>query len=127
MELRRGTTNARTLRSASTDAELALWRYLRARRMSDLKFRRQFPISGYVVDFVCLEKKLVVELDGGQHEENQVGDERRTAVLARSGFRVLRFWNDEVLKNIDAVLAEILRVAEAPPPPQPSPASGRGG
>jgi very-short-patch-repair endonuclease len=103
------------LRTASTDAEHALWRHLRASRLAKLKFRRQFPISDYVVDFICLEKKVIIELDGGQHRENQTVDERRTAVLARSGFRVLRFWNDDVLKRVEEVLTEILRASEAPP------------
>jgi adenine-specific DNA-methyltransferase len=125
MELRRGTRNARSLRTASTDAEAALWRHLRARRLGNLKFRRQFPISGYVADFVCLEAKLIVELDGGQHLETQARDAHRTAVLMKSGFRVLRFWDDDVLKDVQSVLEEILRAV--PPSPQPSPASGRGG
>ena len=127
MESRPGTKTARRLRSASTDAELALWERLRARRLMQMKFRRQFPISGYYADFVCLEKKLVIELDGGQHADRMAQDAHRTAVLAKSGFRILRFWDNEVLKNIDAVLEEILRSVEAPPSPQPSPASGRGG
>jgi len=92
-----------------------------------LKFRRQLPISGYIVDFVCLEEKVIVEVDGGQHNDRQVQDARRTAVLEKSGFRVLRFWNNEVLEKLDSVLEEILRAVEAPPSPQPSPASGRGG
>jgi len=92
-----------------------------------LKFRRQLPISGYIVDFVCLEEKVIVEVDGGQHNDRQVQDARRTAVLEKSGFRVLRFWNNEVLEKLNSVLEEILRAVEAPPSPQPSPASGRGG
>jgi very-short-patch-repair endonuclease len=127
MKLRKGTKTARQLRSASTDAELALWERLRSRRLGQLKFRRQFPISGYAVDFVCLEARIVVEVDGGQHAERQLEDAHRTAVLAKSGFRVLRFWDNDVLKELDAVLLEILRAVDAPPSPQPSPASGRGG
>jgi len=100
---------------------------LRSRRLRQLKFRRQLPISGYIVDFVCLEEKVIVEVDGGQHNDRQVQDARRTAVLEKSGFRVLRFWNNEVLEKLDSVLEEILRAVEAPPSPQPSPASGRGG
>jgi len=127
MESRQGTKTARRLRTACTDAELALWQRLRARRLAQLKFRRQFPVSGYVVDFACLEVKLVVEVDGGQHAERVTEDAQRTAVLEKNGFRVLRFWDNDVLKDLDAVLAEILRCVEAPPSPQPSPASGRGG
>jgi len=104
-----------------------LWDRLRSRRLRQLKFRRQLPISGYIVDFVCLEEKVIVEVDGGQHNDRQVQDARRTAVLEKSGFRVLRFWNNEVLEKLDSVLEEILRAVEAPPSPQPSPASGRGG
>ena len=104
-----------------------MWDRLRSRRLRQLKFRRQLPISGYIVDFVCLEEKVIVEVDGGQHNDRQVQDARRTAVLEKSGFRVLRFWNNEVLEKLDSVLEEILRAVEAPPSPQPSPASGRGG
>ena len=127
MELRRDIRKARDLRVASTDVERLLWTYLRGRRLRNFKFRRQQPIAGYIVDFVCVETRLVIELDGGQHSEHSAYDDHRSAILEKSGFRVLRFWNDEVLKNIEGVLEEILRQLEAPPSPQPSPASGRGG
>src|SRR6187399_2514187 len=127
MELRRGITKARNLRVASTDVERLLWTHLRGRRLGDFKFRRQQPICGYIVDFVCVETRLVIELDGGQHSEQVTQDAHRTAMLAKNGFRVMRFWNDEVLKNLEGVLEQILRQSEAPPSPQPSPASGRGG
>jgi len=133
MELRKDTDKSRALRTRSTDAELALWKRLRDRRLEGFKFRRQYAISGFVVDFACLENKLVVELDGGQHAEQSGDDEHRSTILAKSGFRVVRFWNDDVLLRIDAVLEEILRQLSAlpqsdtPPSPQPSPASGRGG
>jgi len=127
MELRRGITRARALRLASTDAERVLWKHLRGRRLGNFKFRRQQPIAGYVVDFVCVDTRLIIELDGGQHSEQTSEDARRTVVLEKSGFRVLRFWNDQVLPDCEAVLAEILRQLETPPSPQPSPASGRGG
>ena len=104
-----------------------MWERLRSRRLKQLKFRRQLPISGYIVDFVCLEEKLIVEVDGGQHNNRQFQDARRTAVLEKGGFRVLRFWNNDVLEELDSVLEEILRAVEVPPSPQPSPASGRGG
>ena len=113
MELRRGVTRARELRLGSTDAEALLWTRLRGGHLAGFKFRRQFPISGYVVDLVCLSQRLVIEVDGGQHED-QV-DAQRSMVLAKSGFRVSRFWNDEVLLRIDDVLVEILKLLEAPP------------
>ena len=127
MESRRGIERARSLRGASTDAERRLWTHLRGRRLGNLKFRRQYPISGYVVDFVCLELKLIVELDGGQHSKQAEYDAARTAVLEKGGFRVLRFWDNDVLMRLEEVLEEILRQSDAPPSPQPSPASGRGG
>ena len=127
MELRRGITKARNLRVASTDVERVLWTHLRGRRLGNFKFRRQQPICGYIVDFACVETRLVIELDGGQHSEQVTQDAHRTAMLAKNGFRVMRFWNDEVLKNLEGVLEQILRQSEAPPSPQPSPASGRGG
>jgi very-short-patch-repair endonuclease len=95
--------------------------------LSGFKFRRQVPVNGYIVDFVCIEVGLVVEVDGGQHADQIASDSQRSAVLAKSGFRVLRFWNNDVLQRLDDVLAEILRHLQAPPSPQPSPASGRGG
>jgi very-short-patch-repair endonuclease len=119
MELRRNTGKARQLRDASTDAERALWTQLRARRMRHCKFRRQYPISGYIVDFVCLQALLIIELDGGQHVEQMAYDNLRSAVLAKSGYRVLRFWNNEVLTNLPAVLEEIHKQIGAPPSPQP--------
>jgi very-short-patch-repair endonuclease len=127
MELRKGIGKARRLRLSATDAERTPWTHLRSRRLGQFKFRRQLPVAGFVVDFACLETRLIVELDGGQHADRSDYDERRTAILGKSGFRVLRFWNDDVLTKLEAVLEEILRQSEAPPSPQPSPASGRGG
>lgn len=89
-----------------------------------MKFRRQFPIAGYIVDFASPECGLVIELDGGQHLEQVEYDERRSAMLRSTGYRVLRFWNHDVLQRLQDVLEEILR--QVPTPPQPSPAS-RGG
>jgi very-short-patch-repair endonuclease len=83
---------ARRLRRDSTDAERALWRLLRARQLSDYKFRRQQPIDHYIVDFICFAHRLVIEVDGGQHGVNVAYDERRTMYLENHGFRVLRFW-----------------------------------
>jgi very-short-patch-repair endonuclease len=97
----------RRLRRALTDAERKLWFALRDRRLDGHKFVRQEAIGPYIVDFVCREKKLVIEVDGGQHAES-VRDRVRDAVLAADGYRVLRFWNSDVLKNRDGVLTVIL-------------------
>jgi very-short-patch-repair endonuclease len=97
------------LRANQTDAEIRLWRFLRAKRFGSLKFKRQEIIGSYVVDFVCYEGNLIIELDGGQHylQENQENDEIRTNFLHSRGFRVLRFSNIEMLKETDAVLESI--------------------
>ena len=97
---------ARKLRKNFTDAENALWQELRGRRFSDVKFRRQHPIGKYIADFACVERHLVIEVDGGQHAENSA-DLRRTARLNEKGWAVMRFWNDEVLLNRDGVLLRI--------------------
>ncbi|MES1945022.1 DNA methyltransferase [Salinisphaera sp. PC39] len=97
---------ARRLRREQTDAENRLWCHRRARRLEGYKFRRQHPLGRYIVDFVCLEAELIVELDGGQHaEQTRAYDAARTAALESHGFRVIRFWNDEVLRETEAVLA----------------------
>jgi very-short-patch-repair endonuclease len=96
----------RNLRQRMTDAETRLWFLLRDRRLMGVKFRRQFPIDPYVVDFYCHELGLIVEVDGGQHLEN-LKDEQRTRALEQHGYAVLRFWNDEVLKHQDGVLEKI--------------------
>jgi very-short-patch-repair endonuclease len=120
----------RSLRREPTDAEARLWYFVRNRRLSGMKFRRQHPLGGYFVDFVCLERRLVVELDGGQHALRQVYDGRRTAVLERLGFRVIRFWNDDVLLRtegvLDAVLAALVDAShpDAPLTPTLSPLRG---
>jgi very-short-patch-repair endonuclease len=100
---------ARDLRHNATDAERCLWQHLRGRRLNGLKFRRQYPIAGYVADFACVEAKLVIELDGGQHLEQAECDTNRTRKMQVNGYRVLRFWNDDVLLRTEAVLDEILR------------------
>jgi very-short-patch-repair endonuclease len=102
MRLRHG--SARNLRERSTDAERLLWSRLRNRQLSGCKFRRQQPIGPYVVDLVCLEHRLVIELNGGQHAEQQSQDEIRTAFLQKEGYRVLRFWNNQILGELDSVL-----------------------
>ena len=101
---------ARALRQSGTDAEQALWYHLRAGRLGGLKFRRQHPLPPYVVDFYCDALKLVVELDGSQHDE--VADQRRTRFLERRSLRVLRFWDNEALQQTDAVLEAILAIAQ---------------
>jgi very-short-patch-repair endonuclease len=98
---------ARKLRQASTIPEVKLWQYLRDRRFIGLKFRRQLPVGPYVVDFVCLSHKLVIELDGGQHAEQLEYDNKRTEYLEHFGFRVLRFWNSDVFCQFDALLEQI--------------------
>jgi very-short-patch-repair endonuclease len=100
---------ARKLRQSATDAERLLWRYLRRENFTAYKFRRQYPIAGYIVDFVCVSAKLVVELDGGQHLDALEYDKERTRKIAVCGYRVLRFWNDDVFLRTEAVLEEIWR------------------
>jgi very-short-patch-repair endonuclease len=100
---------ARQLRNEATDAERHLWRYLRREHLAGYRFRRQHPLAGYIVDFVCLSVGVVVELDGGQHAEAVAYDAQRTRLIEARGYRVLRFWNDDVLLRTDEVLAAILR------------------
>ena len=110
-----------------TDAEQLLWRYLRHRHLFGWKFRRQHEIGHYIVDFVCTEAMLIIELDGGQHAEQVEYDERRTQYLQTVGYRVLRFWNNDLLANIESVLEVILEAAAKPSPhPSPLPAGERG-
>jgi very-short-patch-repair endonuclease len=119
------TKRAKRLRRDLTDVERKLWRWLRDRGLGGAKFRRQHPIGRYVVDFACVEAGLVVEVDGGQHAERRAQDAARTRYLEAQGFRVIRFWNNEVSENIEGVMATIDSALEKPSP-QPSPASGRG-
>ena len=114
---------AKDLRAHSTEAERLLWKHLRSKQLKDTKFRRQQPIGKFIVDFVSLDKKLIVELDGSQHIERQENDERRDQWLKSQGFKVLRFWNSEVFGNIEGVLESIME--ELSPSPNPSP-PGRG-
>jgi very-short-patch-repair endonuclease len=95
-----------------TDAEKALWSVLRSRQVSGLKFRRQHPFGDYILDFVCLDRKLVIEVDGSQHGEHAEADEIRTRYLSTAGFRVLRFWNNEVLQEFEAVKERIWKVVQ---------------
>lgn len=100
---------ARKLRSSSTDAERRLWHFLRRRNLLGYRFRRQVPLGPYIVDFLCIEARLVVELDGGQHTEQKAYDAARTDYLAALDLRVLRFWNNEVLQSTGSVLEVIAR------------------
>ncbi|WP_320199381.1 endonuclease domain-containing protein [Agrobacterium sp. rho-13.3] len=111
-------TNARKMRKSMTDAEVKLWNALRAHRLEGLSFRRQLPILGYIVDFACPSHKLVVELDGFQHADETAMnyDRQRTANLQQHGWTVIRFWNDDILKDIDNVCLHILRVIEEDQP-----------
>lgn len=102
-------SHARRMRQTPTDAESRLWGNLRAGRLVGHKFRRQQPLGRFIVDFVCFEQRLIVEVDGGQHVEAQLVDAARTAWLEKQGYRVLRFWNDDVLLRTNLVLEEILR------------------
>lgn len=120
---------AKQLRSNQTEAEQRLWYYLRGKRFMGLKFKRQKPIGPYIVDFVCMEYKLVVEADGGQHGGRS--DVKRDAWFAAQRFTLLRFWNNEILEQTDMVLEQIRRVIVALSAlsglsPDPSPARGRG-
>jgi very-short-patch-repair endonuclease len=114
-------TRRRALRHNGTDAEAVLWFQLRAKRLSGFKFRRQHPCGPYILDFYCPRKHLAVELDGGQHFEPvaQAYDERRTAYLRRRGVNLLRFTNDVVFTELDAVLDEIARVLVGGPDDPP--------
>ena len=115
-------STARRLRRDQTDAERKLWFRLRDRRLNGMKFRRQMPIKSYVVDFCCESARLIVELDGGQHTERSHEDAKRTADLESFGFLVLRFWNNDVIDNIDDVVETIVATAtQEPPHPNPLP------
>ena len=119
------------MRHEPTLAEQALWRLLRDRRLEQYKFRRQARIDPYIVDFVCLERRLIIEADGGQHAESD-HDARRDAFLVREGFSVLRFWNNDILTNPAAVFDAVYAALATPHPPKPaawappSPARGEG-
>jgi very-short-patch-repair endonuclease len=99
---------ARDLRKEATDAEQWLWQQLRSRRLLGYKFRRQIPVGDYIIDFLCKEQKLVVELDGSQHQEQVDYDQQRTGYLETQGYMVVRYWNNEVLQHGDDVLEDII-------------------
>ena len=125
---------ARQLRAGQTDAERKLWRRLRVLKTDGFHFRRQVPIDHLIVDFACLSARLVIEVDGGQHnwEAGRHGDEARDAHLHRHGFTVLRFWNNEVMGNPEGVMERVRSVlgreeGPRPPPPHPHPSPQGGG
>ena len=115
-------SRARALRRNMTDAERLLWRSIRDRQMGGWKFRRQHPIRPFIVDFVCVERKLIIEVDGGQHANKVQEDASRSGYLRNKGYRLLRFWNNQVLKETEAVLDMILAALDDDAPsPRPSP------
>ena len=121
---------AQRLRRELTYAERKLWSLLRNRQLEGAKFRRQQPIGPFIADFVCQERRLIVEADGGQHADSRA-DERRTAFLESKGCRILRFWNNDILKNMDGVAQVIADALSTPHPAQaapesPSPSRGEG-
>lgn len=113
----------RQLRRDATDAERALWRHLRGRQMDGAKFRRQHPFGHYILDFVCLERRIVIELDGGPHAGTALYDSRRTRLLEEAGFAVQRFWNNEIFDNPAASRCDLEDNPRKshPIPTQPSP------
>ena len=110
---------AKELRQVGMSAERQLWERLRGQQLDGLKFRRQHPIGHCIVDFYCAEARLVVELDGGIHTTQREWDVERTAILEAQGYRVIRFWNEVVIGEIDAVLAEIAVAVRGEPSPSP--------
>ncbi|MDH5834207.1 endonuclease domain-containing protein [Luteimonas kalidii] len=119
----------RKLRNEATDAERRLWQYLRDRQLNDCKFRRQHPYGNFILDFACLERRIAIELDGGQHAETALADAERTRVLGDAGWKVIRFWNNEVFDNTEGVVEVIIAALQAhapePSPPHP-PLEGEG-
>jgi len=115
---------AKLMRRLPTDAEAVLWKHLRGGRLIKFKFKRQQPIGDFIVDFVCFERRLVIEVDGGQHQAET--DATRTQWLEAQGFKVLRFWNNEVLRSGEDVLESVIRALREFPSPQPLSREGRG-
>ena len=125
--LGRPTAAAKSLRNDATLHEQLLWRHLKGRRLVGLKFTRQMPIAGYIVDFACREHTLAVELDGSQHSDAVAYDAARTGAIERAGYRVLRFWNNDLTSNMTGVLEMIADAAlrgERAPTPYPLPRAG---
>ncbi len=118
------TKTARKLRRRQTEAEKLLWNLLRNRNLGGIKFRRQFQVGGYITDFACSERKIVIELDGGQHA-GCLKDAERDVFIKNKGYRIFRFWDNEFLTNKDGVLEKILNECNTPSP-LPSPPRGEG-
>jgi len=114
----RPTARARALRNNATDAERVLWQAISARKVSGIRFNRQVPVGPFICDFVARSIGLVIEVDGGQHED--AVDAERTRYIEPQGFRVIRFWNNDVLGNLDGVIEDIMRVVADMPSPNPS-------
>jgi very-short-patch-repair endonuclease len=117
---------ARALRRNMTDAERRMWQILRSQQMKAYKFRRQVPIGRYIADFVCHEARLIVEIDGGQHDRSSLGEAERTGFLQNEGYRLLRFWNTEILANLDGVHEAIVEELRCITPTQTLPHQGGG-
>ena len=116
----RPTARSRELRQTATEAECKLWQQISARKLQGVRFNRQFPVGQYICDFVSRERKLIIELDGGQHAIAVEYDAKRTRFLETQGYRVIRFWNNEVMENIDGVLQVIGQTLDNMPSPGPS-------
>jgi very-short-patch-repair endonuclease len=114
----RPTARARDLRNSATDAERKLWQVISARKLAGVRFNRQVPVGPFICDFGARSIRLIVEVDGGQH--NEMVDLDRTLFLERQGYRVIRFWNNDILGNLDGVANEIERVIALMPSPNPS-------
>jgi len=110
-------SRARSMRRLASEAERTLWKYLKGRRLNGFKFRRQVRIDPYIVDFACLEAKLIIEADGGQHVDQMAYDKRRASYLESIGYRVLRFWNNEILHETQSVLERIESALNNAPSP----------
>lgn len=116
----RPTTRSRELRQNATEAERKLWGTLRNRQVRGVRFNRQFPVGQYICDFASREKRLIIELDGGQHALNEAYDAQRTRFLESEGYQVVRFWNNEVMDNLEGVVMRIGEVLDNMPSPSPS-------
>jgi very-short-patch-repair endonuclease len=116
----RPTTRSRELRQNATEAERKLWGALRSRQVRGVRFNRQFPVGQFICDFASREKRLVVELDGGAHALTQQYDARRTQFLESEGYQVIRFWNNEVMDNLEGVITRIEEMLDNMPSPGPS-------
>jgi very-short-patch-repair endonuclease len=125
--MRKTIIHARKLRKTMTDAERKLWHILRRRYLENFRFRKQAPLGPYVIDFLCHETRLIIEIDGGQHADQVEYDNQRTHWLEKQGYRVLRFWNNEVLTNLNGVAEVILRECNSRSPlPVLPPQAGEG-